>query len=708
MEAYKNKELTPKERARDLVAKMTIEECCSQMLFGAGSVERFGLKKYNWWNEALHGVARAGMATVFPQAIGLAATFSPHYIQQMGEVIAEEGRAKFNQFQKYQDYGIYKGLTFWSPNVNIFRDPRWGRGQETYGEDPYLTAQLGVAFVKGVQQTQNGVMKAAACAKHFAVHSGPEKDRHRFNAIATKQDMAETYLPAFKALCDAGVEGFMGAYNRTNGEPCCGSPTLLKGILREDWGFDGYVTSDCWAIADFHLYHKITETVTQSIALALKNGCDLNCGNVYGQLPEALAEGLITEEDIRTSCERLMATRIKLGMLDEETPFDEIPYTQVDCDEHRSLNYEIAKRSVVLLKNNNVLPLNPVNITNIAVIGPNADSLTPLLGNYHGTCNRYYTVLDGVQAALPENIRINYSKGCHLYESKLEDPGYFGDCLSEVRTQCAMADAVIVVVGLDETIEGEEVLDKDFLGDKETLLLPECQQALLNTACESGKPVIIVNLSGSSIDFDTAGANAAAILQGWYPGAEGGRAIADIIFGRVNPSGKLPVTFYKNTNTIPDFEDYSMQGRTYKYLQEEPLYPFGFGLGYTSFAFSNVTVQPQTVRAGQPFTASVEVTNTGSLHGEEVVQLYVRDEEATLRKPHHKLCGMERIALAPGEKATLSFTVQPAALALYDEEGQEVYEPGQFTLFAGGCQPDAQSQAMYNSPCASAVFTLAE
>lgn len=705
MEKYQDKSLSPKERARLLVEQMTTQECTRQMLFEADALERLGIKKYNWWNEALHGVARAGMATVFPQAIGLAATFDAEMIYKMAEVISEEGRAKFNEFQKYEDYGIYKGITFWSPNVNIFRDPRWGRGQETYGEDPYLTAQLGVAFVKGLQQEQDGVMKAAACAKHFAVHSGPEKKRHEFDAVATQQDLYETYLPAFKALCDAGVEGFMGAYNRTNGEPCCGSPTLLKSLLREQWGFDGYVTSDCWAIGDFHLFHKITAGPAESVAMALENGCDLNCGNLYGHLWDALDKGLITEEQIRTACRRLMTTRIKLGMLDAQTPYDTIPYEVVDCAEHKRLNYELAKRSLVLLKNDGVLPLCNDKIKNLAVIGPNADSVTALMGNYHGTTNRHYTVLEGIREAAPQ-LHIQYSKGSHLYEHKLEDPGYFGDCLSEVRSLCSRADAVVVVVGLDETVEGEEMVGKNISGDKETLLLPECQSALIDAACECGKPVILVCLSGSAIDFGYGGEAAAAILQGWYPGGEGGRAIADLLFGKFSPSGKLPVTFYHDDDELPDFEDYSMDGRTYKFFKGEPLYPFGFGLGYSRFAFRDLQVDRSTVKTGEALQTTVTVENQGAVEAEEVVQLYIRAHESSHRLPRHKLCGVQRVSLKPGEKITVRFSVSPEAIALIDENGAQVFELGAFTLFAGGCQPDEQSQTMYGSTCASASFEL--
>lgn len=704
---YKDESLSFRERAEDLVSRMTVEECASQMLFEAAKVERLGIPSYNWWNEALHGTARSGMATVFPQAIGLAATFDSELVGKAAEVAAEEGRAKYNVCQKYGDHGIYKGLTFWSPNVNIFRDPRWGRGQETYGEDPWLTGKLGKAFVQGLQGDDPHYLKSAACAKHFAAHSGPESKRHEFNAVASRQDMAETYLPAFQELCEAGVEGFMGAYNRTNGEPCCGSKTLLVDLLRGEWGFDGYVTSDCWAISDFHLQHHVTDTATQSVALALKNGCDLNCGNLYGHLLAALEEGLITEEMIRRSTVRLMTTRMKLGMFDQHTPFDNISYDVVDCDLHRALNYELACRSLVLLKNDGILPLDQSKLKNVAVIGPNAASVTALLGNYHGTPNQAWTVLEGVRSLLPEDVRLNYSKGCHLYENKLEDPGYSGDCLSEVKIQCELADAVILVVGLDETIEGEE-MKGHCGGDKPNLLLPEPQRLLLKAVCETGKPFILVNLTGSSIDFGCANEGASAIIQGWYPGAMGGKAIADLIFGKFSPSGRLPVTFYRNDNHLPDFEDYSMENRTYKFFREEPLFPFGYGLSYTRFAYEGIQVSQQEIHPEEGLTARVTLRNTGDRDGEEVVQLYVRDEEASTRVPRHKLCGMRRVAVKAGQSVTVEIDVEAAAFSLVDEEGRLRWEPGAFTLFAGGCQPDEQSQRLSGSRCVSARVLLTE
>lgn len=704
---YLNEELHYKERARDLVSRMTVEECADQMIFNAKAVERLGVKEYNWWNEALHGAARSGMATVFPQAIGLAATFSEELLQKVAEVIAVEGRAKYNTFQKYEDYGIYKGLTFWSPNVNIFRDPRWGRGQETYGEDPYLTGRLGAAFVRGLQGEDPEHLKAAACAKHFAVHSGPESLRHEFNAEASAQDMEETYLPAFKDLVDAGVEGFMGAYNRTNGEPCCGSRTLMVDLLRNKWKFDGYFTSDCWAIADFHLHHKVTEAPVYSVALALQSGCQLNCGCTYEHLLEAFRQGLVTEEQIRNACTKLMETRIKLGMFDGHTPYDGIDYSVIDCDSHRRLNEEAARRSLVLLKNDGILPLDKKKLKNVAVIGPNANSVTPLNGNYHGTANQYHTVLEAVRAALPD-ARVNYSKGCHLYEYKLEDPGYAGDCLAEVKAQTDLADVVILVVGMDETIEGEEIIGKEgFSGDKQDLLLPETQRNLIRTVCSRNKPVILVNMTGSAIDF-AYGCNANAIIQAWYPGAMGGKAVSDLLFGAYSPSGKLPVTFYRNDNSLPDFEDYSMDNRTYKFFREKPLYPFGFGLGYSEFAYGAMETDKAVFCAGEDVTVTLQVQNTGVWEAEEVVQCYLRDLESAERTPVHKLCGMRRISLKPGETQNVSFTVKADQFSVITREGEHIWESGKFTVFVGGCQPDAYSVSLYGKEPASLTVELVE
>ncbi len=692
--AYLDETLSFEQRARDLVARMTVQEAADQLCFNAPAIPRLGVKAYNWWNEALHGVARCGLATVFPQAIGLAATFDTEAVGKMAEIISTEGRAKFNAFQKEGDCGIYKGLTYWSPNVNIFRDPRWGRGQETYGEDPYLTSRLGVAFVKGLQGDDKRYLKAAGCAKHFAVHSGPEAIRHEFDAVASPRDMSETYLPAFEALCkEAKVEGFMGAYNRTNGEPCCASPALLGRTLREDWGFDGYTVSDCWAIADFHLHHAVTPAAPESAALALNNGCNLNCGNTYKHLISALEKGLITEELIRENCVRAMTTRMRLGLFDAATPWDQLGYEVVDCDAHRAYNLELSRKSLVLLKNDGLLPLNETKIGSIAVIGPNADNNTALVGNYHGHYGAATTVLEGLQQALPQT-KVLRSRGCHLWKDEGENPGYAGDGVSDALAVARMAQAVVLCVGLDETIEGEEMGNKGekWTGDKPDLLLPECQRILMEAVLKLNKPTIIVNMTGSAVDLGKAGEQANAVVQAFYPGAQGGRAVADLLLGRFSPSGRLPVTFYHNDDQLPDFTDYSMEGRTYKYFAGKPLYPFGFGLSYTRFEYSGLTLEP--AKPGEALRGSVRVKNIGDRDGDEVVQVYIRHQNAPVRTPKHQLAHFGRVSLKAGEETVYRFELPAKSLALIADDGSFFFEHGRFTVFAGGSQPDERSQEL--------------
>ena len=704
MEKYLDESLSFEERAADLVSRMTIQECGAQMLHAAKAVERLGVKEYNWWNEALHGVARCGMATLFPQAIGMAASFDDELMFRVADVISTEGRAKYNSYQKYGDYGIYKGITFWSPNVNIFRDPRWGRGQETYGEDPYLASRMGVSFVKGLQGDDPRYLKTAACAKHFAVHSGPEKLRHEFDAKATKQDMEETYFPAFHALVDAGVAGVMGAYNRVNGEPACGSKTLLRDVLREKWGFKGYVTSDCWAVADFHNHHKVTSGPLESVKLAVDNGCHLNCGCTYEYIQQDVEEGLISEQQLRDAVTVLMTLRMKLGMFDAHTPFDTLDLQDVDTAYNRSVNEQMARESLVLLKNNGILPLKKENLKTVTVIGPNANSIVALEGNYHGTANQYHTVLESIRAALPD-CRVMYSEGCHLYEEKLEDPGYEGDRLAEVKAMADMSDVVIVVTGLDETMEGEEWLDHGMEGDKSDLLLPRCQRLLVKTLVERNTPVVLVNLSGSAIDFAEANEGADAIVQAWYPGAMGGKAVADLLFGAYSPSGRLPVTFYRNDNNIPDFLDYSMAGRTYKYFDGEPLYPFGYGLSYTSFAYSGLKA-PATVAAGQDMTVSVTVTNTGSVDSETVVEFYLKDVQASVTVPKYRLCGFRHIAVKAGQSEEITVQIPAEMFTVVTEDGERIFEPGEFVLYAGGSQPDDRSETLTGTKPLRTVITL--
>ena len=704
MELVRNKERNEefKERARKLVAQMTLEEKALQMMHGAPEIERLGVKAYNWWNEALHGVARAGLATVFPQAISLAATFDEDFLEEVADAISTEGRAKFNVQQKFEDTGIYKGLTFWSPNINIFRDPRWGRGHETFGEDPYLTSRLGVRFVEGIQGHDENYMKAAACAKHFAVHSGPEDLRHEFNAKVSKQDMYETYLPAFKACVqEAKVEAVMGAYNRTNGEPCCGSKTLLTDILRKEWGFEGHVVSDCWAIKDFHGGHGVTMSPVESVSLAVTNGCDLNCGNLFLYVKEAVEEGRIPEERVDEALVHLFTTRMKLGLFDEKgkTPYDEIPYTVVDSKKMQDLNLKAAEKCVVLLKNEGgVLPLDRSKIKTIGIIGPNADNRKALIGNYEGTASRYFTVSEGIQEYVGEEIRVLVSEGCHLHLNKGRDRS------SEIKAICEASDVVIMCLGLDAGLEGEEGdQGNEFAsGDKPNLDLPGKQQEILEIAYASHKPVVLVLLSGSALAINWADEHIPAIIQGWYPGAQGGRAIARVLFGDKNPEGRLPVTFYRTTKELPEFTDYAMKGRTYRYMKQEALYPFGYGLSYTDFAYSDVSLSSKVIEEEGVVLKAV-VTNTGDREGTETVQVYVKaDREGT---PNAQLKGIKKVSLQPGESSEVSFRLMPEAFALYNEQAVNKIEKGQYLVSIGGSQPESRSEKLTGKKVAVCSIT---
>jgi len=634
-------------KAEDITDKMTVEDQAEQLKYDAPANEKVGLSAYNWWSEGLHGVARAGTATMFPQAIGLAAMFDDELLYRVADIISTEARAKYNRYSAYNDYDIYKGLTLWSPNINIFRDPRWGRGQETYGEDPFLTSRLGIAFVKGLQGNTD-ILKTAACAKHFAVHSGPEASRHEFNAVVSPKDMEETYLPAFKALVmESDVEGVMGAYNRVNSEPACASSFLMNKL--KEWGFDGYFVSDCWAIRDFHTHHGVTKTAPESAALALKAGCDLNCGNTYIQLLIALKEKLIDESDIRNACIHLMRTRARLGMFNDSTEFDRIPYSVVSCKEHKDVSLECAEKSMVLLKNNGILPLDENKIKTIGVIGPNADSREALEGNYCGRADRYITFLEGIQDRFEG--RVLYSEGCHLFNDRVSNLGLPDDRISEAEIVAENSDVVILCVGLNATVEGEEGdTGNEFAsGDKIDLRLPESQRKLISKVITSGKPVVIVNATGSAINTE---AECDALIHAWYPGQYGGAALASILFGDISPSGKLPVTFYQSAKKLPDFTDYSMKNRTYRYATDNILYPFGYGLTYSKMKFSNLVYEN--------FTACVITENIGDKDTSEVVQFYVKDssEHAVL---NHSLCGFKRVFLKSGESKAVSVKINQSA-----------------------------------------------
>ena len=685
------------EQAQALVSQMTIEEAASQLYYISPAIERLGIPAYNWWNEALHGVARAGTATMFPQAIGLAAMFDDELLEKMAEATGTEARAKYNIQSKYGDRDIYKGVTMWSPNINIFRDPRWGRGHETYGEDPYLTSRLGTAFVKGLQGDDE-YMLAAGCAKHFAVHSGPENIRHSFDAQCSPKDMNETYLPAFQALVeDAKVEGVMGCYNRINGEPGCASDTLM-GMLKE-WGFDGYFTSDAWAIRDFYQGHHVVEDKEHAAALALSKGCDTNCGDTYPEgLMAAYRDSLITEEQIRTAAVHLFRTRFRLGLFDDQNGFENLGPDDIATPDHRAVSLKCAEKSMVMLKNNGILPLDKSKLKSVAVIGPNADSIDALRGNYYGTSAHYVTFLDGIREELGEDVRLYYSEGCHLFEDRVEHLAEPDDRLAEARCMIEAADVSILCIGLDATIEGEEGDTGNAFasGDKISLELPESQQRLLNMALNTGKPVIVVLAAGSSLNPHAE--QAAAILQAWYPGECGGAALANILFGKVSPSGKLPVTFYENTDQLPDFTDYSMAGRTYRYLDGNVLYPFGFGLTYSKVSLSDMSFDGNEV--------SVIIANTGNFDTDEVVQVYVRDPESPDEVKNYRLCGFKRISLARGEEKRVTMTLDKNAFTLVNDEGKRVPGSGKYILWAGISQPDPLSESLTGVGCLKTEVTV--
>lgn len=830
---YKNPSLPIDQRVNDLVSRMTLEEKVSQMMNGAAAIPRLDVPEYEWWNEGLHGVARAGYATVFPQAIGLAATWNTDLMFQVADVISTEARAKHHEFDRQGDHGRYKGLTFWSPNINIFRDPRWGRGQETYGEDPFLTARMGVAFVKGLQGNDPKYLKVIATPKHYAVHSGPEPERHSFDAKAIERDMQETYLPAFHAtVVEAQAQSVMCAYNRTNGEPCCTSKPL-NDILRQQWGFNGYIVSDCGAIDDIYLRHKYVKTEAEASALAVKAGTDLTCGREYRSLVQAVKDGLITEAEIDVAVKRLMTARFKLGMFDppEMVSYARIPYSENDSPAHRQLSLQAARESIVLLKNqNNALPLKK-DLKTIAVIGPSADNLGVLLGNYNGQPTKYVTPLAGIQAKVSASTRVLYSQGLyapgvivepipaamltsngaglrgeyfnnrelkgeptlvrndaginfdwgamspaagipednfsirwtgklqatesgrytigiagnggtrlivdgqtiieeltnrrtrsvnkeitleagHFYDIRLEyfenanqyaaaklnwsppsgDRRLKEDALQKSRE----ADAVVMVMGITPSVEGEEmdVQVEGFRGgDRTDIVLPKPQEELIKEVQALGKPVVLVLLGGSALAVNWANDNVPAILDAWYPGEEGGTAIADVLFGDYNPAGRLPVTFYKSVADLPAFTDYNMQGRTYRYFKGQPLYPFGFGLSYSSFKYDGLKLSSKSIHNGESVTVSVNVTNTSNRAGDEVVQVYLSNSTASVPVAIRSLAGVKRISLKPGEKQTVSFILKPEQMSVIDDNGKRVIEPGKFLVSVGGKQPGFSGSA---------------
>lgn len=686
MKNYLNESLSAQERAEALVNEMTIEEAASQLRYDAPAVERLGIPAYNWWNEGIHGLARSGVATMFPQAIGLASMFDADLVFKVADITSTEARAKYNEYSKRDDRDIYKGLTLWAPNINIFRDPRWGRGHETYGEDPYLTAACGKAYVKGLQGSGK-VLKTAACAKHFAVHSGPEAVRHEFNAEVSWKDLEETYLYAFEELVKkAKVEGVMGAYNRVNGEPSCASEFLMGKL--DKWGFDGYFVSDCWAIRDFHEHHMVTSSPVESAAMALKAGCNVNCGCTYVHLLSALDKGLVTEDEIRASCVALMRTRIRLGMFDKSTEYDNIPYSVVSCPEHKAVSYQCAVKSMVLLKNKGILPLDKKSISTIAVIGPNADSRAALEGNYNGTADRYVTFLEGIEDAF--DGRVLYAEGCHLYKDRVSGLAQAGDRYAEAEAAAANSDVVILCVGLDATIEGEEgdTGNEFSSGDKNDLRLPESQRELIKRVAKIGKPMIVVCAAGSSINIEH---DCDALIHAWYPGSEGGKAIADIIFGKVSPSGKLPVTFYNSADKLPCFTDYAMSDRTYRYTRNNILYPFGYGLTYGDVVVTSLSYDDGKV--------NVEVENNGA-DTCDVIELYIKSH-CDNAPAYPVLCGFKRIFVKKGEKLDVEIEVPDKAFTTVSDIGERKQFAKEFTLYVGTHQPDELSCQLSGTNCMS-------
>jgi beta-glucosidase len=825
---YRNPALSIEERVIDLVSRMTLDEKISQMMNAADSIGRLGVPDYNWWSEGLHGVAISGVATVFPQAIGLAATWNDSLLRNVADVISTEFRAKFNDYQKKKDHGIFKGLTVWSPNVNIFRDPRWGRGQETYGEDPYLTSRMGVAFVKGMQGNDPKYFKTISTPKHYAVHSGPESERHHFDAVIDQRDFAETYTPAFKAcITEGGAFSVMGAYQRYLGTPCCASELLLKKVLRDTWKFGGYVVSDCGAVYDIYGNHKFVSTPEEAAALAVLAGCDLECGDTYKYLKSAVQKGLLKESDIDVAVKRLFTARFKLGLFDppEMVPYAQIPISENDKPEHRDLALKAARESMVLLKNdNNILPLRK-DIKTIAVIGPNANVAEVMYGNYNGISSRPVTPLEGIMQHAPASTKIVFEPGSNPADEspilsaipeeafftgngneqgvnaeyfanvKLEGApflkridkqidfdfvtkpptpgknskfsvrwsgwlvppatetyyvGFVGDdgyrmylddtllfinwtdhaptstkvkmdlvkgkryhltieyyqgeggavarlqwakksqnYMDKIDAAAKQADAVIYVGGITPSLEGEEMqidIEGFHRGDRTTLDLPSVQDKILKRIKSFNKPIVLVLLNGSPLSVNWANKNVDAILEAWYPGEEGGNAIADVIFGNYNPAGRLPLTYYASVKDLPPFEDYNMKGRTYRYFNGIPLYEFGYGLSYTTFKYSHLKA-PSNIRTTENLKISVEVENTGKMDGDEVVELYTKILDEKVLVPIHALQGFKRIFLKSGEKKKVEFTIKPEQFSCINDKNQRVVEPGRIQVFVGGRQP---------------------
>ena len=702
--AFTDSALPLEERVDDLIALFTLDEKVSWLSADGPAIPRLGLPAVNWGGECLHGLCHSGLATVFPQAIGLAATFNPKLVQRVAGAISDEARVKYHDPTWHGPNGPQGGLTFWTPNINIFRDPRWGRGQETYGEDPYLTGTIGVAFVRGLQGDDAHYLKVMACAKHFVVHSGPEALRSRFDARVTTHDLHETYLPAFHALVDAGVASVMGTYNRVNGEACCGSKTLLAGLLREEWGFDGLVTSDAGAIAAMHTQHHVTKNARESALLALRMGCDMEiASHCYQELAGAVRDGELDEALIDRSLRRILRVLFRLGMFEDQ---EQVPYAQISSRmlhalPHQDLAREAAQQSLVLLKNNGVLPIAPEQ-RRIFVTGPNAADIDILLGNfYRGVSTTLHTVLEGMVECAPPGSCVTYLKGCHLEHANAYPSDW---AVGMAKT----ADIVVAVLGYSPLMEGEEgeCIAATAGGDRDEITLPENQLLFLRELKALGKPLVAVVSGGSPIDLTEVHELADAVLFIWYPGEQGGCAVGDVLFGRVSPSGRLPVTFVKSLEQVPPFADYAMTERTYRYLTEEPLYPFGFGLSYSTFSYGPLQIMPSPVSLGDIMRVKVTVTNTGPVAAAEIAQLYLTNDSAPAPVPRWSLQGTQRVLLRPGESKTLRFPITPEMLALIDAQGVAVQQPGEFTVIIGGSSPDPRSVALGAAPPSVGHFTL--
>lgn len=692
---FQNPGLSIEQRANDLVSRLTLEEKVSQMLNRTPAVERLGISPYDWWNECLHGIARTEYkTTVFPQAIAMAAGWDVNAMHQMADFTATEGRAIYNTASAKGDYSIYHGLTYWTPNINIFRDPRWGRGQETYGEDPYLTANLAANFVKGLQGNDPHYLKAAACAKHFAVHSGPEHNRHTFNAMVSNYDLWDTYLPAFKKLAQTGVAGFMCAYNAFDGQPCCGSDKLMTNILRNDWKFTGYVTSDCGAIDDFYRNHKTHPDAPHAAADAVFHGTDVDCGHeAYLGLLQAVKDGIITENDIDVSLKRLFSVRLRLGMFDpkKRVPFSKIDSTYLEKPAHKALALKMAQQSIVMLRNeNDLLPIDKKKVRKIAVLGPNANNPEVQLGNYNGFPTRITTLLDGIKEEVGSEVEIYTDTVIGYYG---QTPESFESALNRVKD----ADLIVFAGGISPRIEGEEMdikVDGFFKGDRTSILLPEIQSDFLKALKTKGKPVVFVLMTGSAISFEKE--SAPAILNAWYGGEFAGKAVADIIFGNYNPSGKLPVTFYEKDSDLPDFEDYSMLNRTYRYFNGKPLYPFGFGLSFSNFTYEWIKQPKQSFSENETIECTFKIKNTGKLGGDEVAQVYVKYPSGK-GLPQKELHDFKRISIKPVNSSDIKVSIPVSDFKKWNEDNNEMHvSKGVYTLFVGGSSTDEAILAQFH------------